>query len=207
MLALTGAMFHVKREGWSSIDPHDGLSHNQRALMSRYAVLLRDVALPRHMVAPSDSDRLWARHVMDGLRGAELIPARARSVCDLGSGAGIPGIPVAIARPDLTMTLTEPRRERTAFLELVVDDLKLRNVRVHPARAEELAEEVDLCLARAFKNPTASWHVAEALLGPDGALLFWAGLETEVRVTGVKLRAFSTASLADAGPIVMMTRQ
>jgi 16S rRNA (guanine527-N7)-methyltransferase len=193
------------------VDPTGlGLSDQQGSLLTHFANLLRDIALPKKMIASADSDRIWSRHVLDGVRGAGLIATSARNTCDLGSGAGVPGLPIAIARPDLTMTLTEPRRERAAFLELAVEELQLSNVRVHAGRAQELAEqtdEMDVCLARAFKGPEQSWQVAEPLLAPEGALLYWAGRDGRVRVRGVRTRAFSAPSLADAGPIVMMTRQ
>jgi 16S rRNA (guanine527-N7)-methyltransferase len=200
-------MFHVKHEGSVPKDLIGSLTASREPLLHRYAALLREVAVPRKMIAASDSDRIWTRHVLDSLRGAALIPARATVVYDLGSGAGVPGVPVAIARPDLRLTLAEPRRERVAFLELVIEELGLAEARVHAGRAQQLAQGADVCLARAFRDPEASWRVAEPLLAPSGALFYWAGKSADVHVRGVRTRAFRTPSLAQAGPIVMMTRQ
>jgi 16S rRNA (guanine527-N7)-methyltransferase len=201
-------MFHVKHEGWIPPDLDVVLDAAQGSRLREYAVLLREVAVPRKMMARSDSPRIWRRHVLDGLRGARLIPPHARVAYDLGSGAGIPGVPVAIARPDLVVALTEPRQDRAAFLELAIERLGLDRVTVHAGRAEELASrKADVCLARAFRGPGKSWEVADQLLTTAGALLYWAGRGTTLHVDGVRSQAFSTPSLADAGPIVMMTRQ
>jgi 16S rRNA (guanine527-N7)-methyltransferase len=201
-------MFHVKHEGWIPHDLGVALDAAQDSMLRRFAGLLREVAVPKKMMARSDSPRIWRRHVLDGLRGARLIPSHARIVYDLGSGAGIPGVPVGIARHDLVVALSEPRRDRAAFLELVVEQLGLDNVSVHVGRAEELGpRKADVCLARAFRGPGESWNVADQLLAPAGSLLYWAGSGATVDVDGVRSQAFSTPSLADAGPIVMMTRQ
>jgi 16S rRNA (guanine527-N7)-methyltransferase len=201
-------MFHVKHEGWIPPELEIPIDVAQLSALRKYTGLLREVAVPRKMIAPSDSLRIWSRHVLDGVRGAGLIPPHGRTAYDLGSGAGIPGVPVAIARPEVRFVLTEPRRGRAAFLELVVERLGLDNVTVHVGRAEELGpRRADACLARAFRGPSESWDVAEPLLASGGVLLYWAGGEVDVHVDGVRSQAFSTPSLADAGPIVMMTRQ
>jgi len=198
----------VKHEGWIPPDLDVALDSAQGSRLREYAVLLREVAVPKRMMARSDSRRIWRRHVLDGLRGARLIPSHARVAYDLGSGAGIPGVPVAIARPDLVVALSEPRRDRAAFLELAIERLGLDRVTVHVGRAEELAHrKADACLARAFRGPGESWEVADQLLATAGALLYWAGRGATIHVDGVRSQAFSTPSLADAGPIVMMTRQ
>lgn len=198
----------MKHEGW----PPDGDSsltpdRSQSLLLQRYARLLSTVALPKGMISSRDGDRIWSRHVLDGFRGAELIPGGANAVADLGSGAGIPGIPVAIGRPQLAITLSEPRRERVAFLELVVTELGLGNVTVHAGRAQTLPSGMDVCLARAFRGAQETWSLAEHLLAPAGVLLFWAGLRARIDVSGARMRAFSAPTLADAGPVVMMTRR
>jgi len=197
----------VKHEGSGSIDVGVPLSSGQEALLGRYEDLLRTRAARSRMIAASDLARLRSRHVLDALRGASLIPAGASLVYDLGSGAGLPGIPIAIAMPGLRSVVSERRRSRAAFLELVVDELELENVSVHSGLAEDLPHGADACLARAFGRPARCWSVAEPLLAPRGALLYWAGRETAIRLENVRTQAFFTPALADAGPIVMMTRQ
>jgi 16S rRNA (guanine527-N7)-methyltransferase len=197
-------VFHVKHEGWT---PED-LSPAQRASIGLYEELLLDQAVPRGMVAASDSGHLHDRHILDSLRGAPHIPDRA-VVVDLGAGAGLPGLPIAVVRPDLEVTLTEPRQARAAFLELAVERLQLGNVTVVPMPAEELAPGVDVCLARGFGNATRTWEVARVLLNPQGALLYWAGGSfTEAEApAGAAVRTVGEATLESGGPIVIMTRQ
>jgi 16S rRNA (guanine527-N7)-methyltransferase len=195
----------VKHEGWTSAGP----TSSQPALLARFEGLLREHAIPRGMVAVSDVSHLGARHLSDSLRAASVIGREARRACDLGSGAGLPGIPVAIVRPDLEVTLAESRRNRVAFLELVLDGLRLPNVVVFPGRVDDLVGEFDVCLARGFANPARSWASAQGLLAPRGRLLYWAGrtFRPEDAPEGVRVQVGSEATLESGGPIVIMTRQ
>ncbi len=195
----------MKHEGSGSNDL--GLTDHQGSLLRLYEELLRTLALPQRMVSASDTPRLWSRHIVDGLRGAKLVPARASLAYDLGSGAGLPGIPIAVARPELAVVLAEVRRRRSAFLELVVRELALPNVRVHVGRAEDLNPGADACFARAFRRPRECWRIAEPLLSERGVLLYWAGSRAEISVEGLSIEAFLMPELADAGPVVMMARQ
>jgi 16S rRNA (guanine527-N7)-methyltransferase len=124
----------------------------------------------------------------------------------------LPGIPIAIARPDLTVHLIEARARRTAFLELAVERLALHNARVAPARAEEAGVVVDVAMARAFAGSEKSWRVASDLVAAGGSLLYWAGRswgpasEREMQRMGVAVEVCSPASTAEQGPVVKMTR-
>lgn len=194
----------MKHEGPGSVGVH--LSPEQVALLRRYEELLR-ASVTRGMIASSDLSRLWQRHILDGLRGVSLIPSAAELAYDLGSGAGLPGIPIAIGKPGLRVVVAEKRRSRSAFLELTVEELALANVAVHAGSAEELDTGADVCLARAFGEPSRCWEVAEPLLADEGVLLYWAGRGGDVRVEGVRSKPFFEPALADAGPVVMMARQ
>jgi 16S rRNA (guanine527-N7)-methyltransferase len=106
-------------------------------LAERYAQLLATEGVLRGLIGPREAPRLWERHLLNSAVLAEAIP-RSATVCDLGSGAGLPGLVVAIARPDLTVTLVEPLLRRTTFLEEVVAVLGLAGVSVVRGRAEDL---------------------------------------------------------------------
>ena len=93
-------------------------------LAERYAELLATEGVVRGLIGPRECARLWDRHLLNCAVLEELIPSGA-SVCDIGSGAGLPGLVLAIARPDLAVTLVEPLLRRTTFLEEVVADLGL----------------------------------------------------------------------------------
>src|SRR5437867_12261122 len=102
----------------------EGLAPPQLDLLLAYQELLRERGIPLGLVSAGDRDRLWERHIVDSLRGSSCIPGRqGGKVADLGSGGGLPGIPIAIARPDLLVHLVEGRARRAAFLELAVAHL------------------------------------------------------------------------------------
>jgi 16S rRNA (guanine527-N7)-methyltransferase len=195
-------MFHVKHEGWN-------LSPSQIAALEAFEGLLAERAVPRGMVASSDLGHLRERHVLDSLRAVPHLGPLKQPVVDLGSGAGLPGIPVAVARPDLLLTLAEARQQRVAFLELVVERLSLPNVQVFPKRAEELPPDAGACLARGFGNPSRTWAVARGLLRPDGSLIYWAGttFRTDQVPEDARIAAIVSPALESGGPIVIMTRQ
>jgi 16S rRNA (guanine527-N7)-methyltransferase len=199
-------MFHVKHEGWT---PAADLSPVQVAALEAFEDLLSAHAIPRGMVASSDWGHLRERHVLDSLRAVPHLGPLKQPVVDLGSGAGLPGIPVAVARPDLLLTLTEPRQLRVAFLELVVERLSLPNVRVFPKPAEELPPDAGACLARGFGDPSRTWAVARGLLHPDGSLIYWAGttFRTDQVPEDARIAAIGSPTLESGGPIVIMTRQ
>lgn len=198
----------MKHEGWEAAAAL-GVTLDEGAIarLEDYEALLRDRALPMGMVARSDEERLRERHLLDCLRAAPLLPDEG-TVADFGSGAGLPGIVLAIARPDLRFVLVEVRRNRAALLEEAGEGLA--NVSIHPRRLETFREQVDACMARAFGPPAVSWAAAERILGRDGRLLYWAGRTFDTASDtpdGVQVRLFRAPSLARSGPLAIMTRQ
>lgn len=101
------------------------------------------------LLGPRELPRIWGRHVINSALLAELVPDGSK-VADIGSGAGLPGIPMAIAQPNAQFTLIEPMERRATWLQSVVDDLKIPNVEVIRARAEEVQRtDFDIATARA----------------------------------------------------------
>jgi len=101
------------------------------------------------LLGPRELPRIWSRHVINSALLAELVPEGSK-VVDVGSGAGLPGIPMAIAQPDAQFTLVEPMERRSNWMQSVVDDLGISNVRILRARAEEVTEtDFDFATARA----------------------------------------------------------
>jgi 16S rRNA (guanine527-N7)-methyltransferase len=203
-------MFHVEHD-----DVRSGLSPGQRAALDRFAGLLVDVAAPRGFVGERDRARIRARHVDDSLRALPYL--RDVPACtDLGSGAGLPGIPLAIAKPDLRFRLVEARARRVAFLELAVAELALENVEVLHTRAEELAEATQAtragqaCTARALADLPGAWALARPLLRPGGRLVYFAGASFEVPEGlegAATLRIEPSDGLASGGPLVIITAE
>jgi 16S rRNA (guanine527-N7)-methyltransferase len=105
-------------------------------LAERYAQLLASAGVERGLLGPREVDRIWDRHLLNSAAIAELLD-RGERIIDIGSGAGLPGIPLAIARPDLQVVLLEPLLRRCEFLTEVVNELGL-GVEVVRGRAEEL---------------------------------------------------------------------
>jgi len=187
-----------------------GLPASADDRLRRFEVLLRERALPYGLIAETDSGRIWERHVLDCLRAAAVVEPTDRAAYDLGSGAGLPGVVVAIARPGLEVLLVESRRRRAAFLELAAEQLELPNVTVVGRRVEDLGDRVDLCFARALAPLQRSWAMARRLLRPGGRLVYFAGRGSRApeRLLGaVSIRLLETSVLERSGPLVIMTQQ
>jgi 16S rRNA (guanine527-N7)-methyltransferase len=111
-------------------------------LAGRYVEHLATSGMERGLLGPREVPRLWSRHVLNCAVVTDLIPRDAR-VADVGSGAGLPGLTFALARPDLHVTLVEPLERRCIWLNEVIEDLGLDNVTVLRARAEQAVDQVD----------------------------------------------------------------
>ena len=137
----------------------------------------------RGLIGPREAPRLWERHLLNCAVVGEVVPDGA-SVCDLGSGAGLPGLALAIARPDLTVTLVEPLLRRTAFLEEVVADLGLE-VEVVRARAEDLhgGRTFDVVTSRALAPLGRLLRWSLPLVARSGALVAMKGSSAADEVT------------------------
>jgi len=183
-----------------------------RAGLDRYTALLYRRAVPLGLVSQRDRARLRERHVSDSLRALACL-GKASTVADVGSGAGLPGIPVAIARPDVEVVLIEPRRKRAAFLELCTEELALRNVEVIPRRSSAANVVVDVCLTRALGEAATSWALAEPVLGPSGWLVYFAGRSWRdddrraLEARGLRVEICAPASFSWQGPLVKIGRE
>ena len=204
-------MFHVKHEAWALDLRKLGseLDDDRLDSLAAYEAALRERAVPRGFVSAGDAERLWERHIRDSLRALPELPQEAR-IADLGSGAGLPGLPLAIAAPSCSFSLIEVRRGRAAFLESVVDDIGLTNVEVFLGKTTAVSGGFSVCLARAFASSTASWAAASPLLQEAGTLIYWAGAgfeEDELAGSVPSWRVSTPTGLAESGPLVIMGRQ
>lgn len=164
-------MFHVKPlEAPASVRARFG---DATPKVERFAGWLVGPGIERGLLGPREADRIWSRHLLNCAVLEPFVPVGA-SACDLGSGAGLPGVVLALQRPDLRMTLLEPLLRRATFLEEVVSDLGLANVVVVRARAEDYRHQHpdhDVVVARAVApiDRLAGW--ALPLVRPGGELL------------------------------------
>lgn len=152
------------------------------AAVERYAELLAGPGMDQGVLGPRELPRLWDRHLLNSAAVAEILPEGA-TVVDVGSGAGLPGIPLALVRPDLVMTLLEPMARRVAWLSRVIAELELP-VRVLRGRAEEREArrqcgESDVVTARAVAplGRLVTWTMP--LVRPGGIVAAMKGASAE----------------------------
>jgi 16S rRNA (guanine527-N7)-methyltransferase len=172
LLGGGSTLFHVK------LDPEGvlaGLGADQVGKLRSFAATLSSQGADLGLVSRTDRDRVWARHILDSLRVLSCFLPQDRTLADLGSGGGLPGIPLAVARPSIPVTLIESRSQRVGFLERVVQDLAIGNARVLHARAEEVSERFGACTARAVSGPVGTWRLAAPLLEDGGRVFYFAG--------------------------------
>jgi 16S rRNA (guanine527-N7)-methyltransferase len=180
-------MFHVKHVEVSAAPRVAGIFFGDKLdRAQRYAEILAGAGVERGLIGPREVDRLWDRHILNSVAVAELLEPN-ESVTDIGSGAGLPGIPLALARPDLRVTLIEPLLRRSDFLREVIEELGI-DVAVVRGRAEALTVrqrvgETDVAVSRAVASLDKLTKWSMPLLRPGGRMLAIKGerAEDEIR--------------------------
>lgn len=151
----------------------------------RFAEMLAAEGELRGLVGPRELPRLWTRHIVNSAAVVPFLPARG-TVADVGSGAGFPGIVVALLRPDLEVVLIEIMERRIDWLGDVVDELDLDNVTLRRARAEDVKERFDVVTARAVANLTKLVRLTAPLLRQGGSLLALKGARAEAEAEAAR---------------------
>ena len=165
--------------------------------IERYAEILATWGIERGLIGPKEGDRIWDRHIANCIPFSTLIP-QAASVVDIGSGAGLPGIVLALARPDLAITLIEPLQRRVDFLNEVISELELP-MSVIRGKSESVKKSFEIVTARAVaplpKLLDISWHLVKA----KGALLALKGenAQAEIDTTAPKKHSVTTLHLIE----------
>lgn len=140
-------------------------------LIKQYVDILLDRGMSWGLIGPREGDRLWERHILNSVAAASMIPTGA-SIVDVGSGAGLPGLPLAILRPDLQVTLVESLLRRSDFLELAVAELGLADrVTVVRSRAEEHQGRYQVVTSRAVAPLPRLIGWTRPLLARGGSML------------------------------------
>jgi 16S rRNA (guanine527-N7)-methyltransferase len=158
--------------------------------VAKYAEILATWGIDRGLVGPKEGDRIWDRHIANCIPVTTLLtnPSEGASLLDIGSGAGLPGIVIALARPDLKVTLLEPLQRRIDFLEEVVAELGIE-ITVKRGRAESFKGGFNFVTARAVaplpKLATVSWH----LVMGGGSLLAMKGESAAAELEAAKVEA------------------
>jgi 16S rRNA (guanine527-N7)-methyltransferase len=139
--------------------------------ISRYRDILASRGIDWGLLGPREVERLWSRHILNCAAVAQLIPEGANAA-DVGSGAGLPGIPVAVLRPDLGVDLIEPLLRRSNFLTHTVDEVGItQRVTVRRARVEEVDQTYDVVLSRALAPLDRLIRWCLPLVVPAGQIL------------------------------------
>lgn len=164
---------------------------------ARYAALLAGPGVERGLIGPREASRLWERHLLNCAGLIELIEPGAR-VLDIGSGAGLPGLVIALLREDVEVELVEPLLRRSTFLSEVVETLGLGHVSVRRARAEELVGSVaaDVVTARAVAplDRLAAWSLP--LLRAGGRLLALKGERADLELAEARAGLLTAGALS-----------
>jgi 16S rRNA (guanine527-N7)-methyltransferase len=179
-------MFHVKHVEVSAAPrAAEAVFGSAVGRAQRYAEILAGAGVERGLLGPREVDRLWDRHILNSAAVAELLGANDQ-IADIGSGAGLPGIPLSLARPDLRLTLIEPLLRRSEFLREVVDDLGLE-ITIVRGRAEDRSVrlqvgEMDAVVSRAVASldKLTKWSIP--LLRPDGRMVAIKGERAEEEI-------------------------
>ncbi|MGH7425449.1 MAG: 16S rRNA (guanine(527)-N(7))-methyltransferase RsmG [Candidatus Methylomirabilales bacterium] len=187
------------------------LSRAQIRALGRYKEVLEAKGLPLGLISRSDSKRIYERHLMDSLRAAQAFGPEDASAYDFGSGAGLPGIVLAIARPQCRFFLVDSGRRRVAFLEYAVEALGLSNAVPVLSRVQDLMDPADVVVARAFAPLSRTWPVAAPLLSSGGRLVYFGGASMKDPVREGRLaaergdRSAQVEVVANGSPLVIMT--
>jgi 16S rRNA (guanine527-N7)-methyltransferase len=190
-------------------------------LAERFAQLLVTDGVIRGLIGPREAPRIWERHLLNCAVLGDLIQSGA-TVVDVGSGAGLPGLVLAVARPDLAVTLIEPLARRTAFLSEAVTALGLERTTVVRARAEECVGKLplaDVVTARAVAplDRLAGWCLPLTAVG--GRLLALKGASAAAEIaehaetlsrlgaSAASVRLCGDAVLAEPTTVVEIVRE
>jgi 16S rRNA (guanine527-N7)-methyltransferase len=162
--------------------------------LSQFADILAKDGVRLGLIGPREVERIWDRHILNCAALAELIP-KGHSIIDIGSGAGLPGIVLAILKPESKVTLVEPMQRRTDFLSQVKTDLNLTNVEIIRGRAENQKIKAQIVTSRAVAplNKLLTWSLP--LVEKGGKVLAIKGDKAQEELDEVKKEQISLKGL------------
>ena len=162
-----------------------GLNNEQISKFQRYLELLLEWNEKFNLTAITDKDEIEEKHFIDSIELVKFFDVKNKTLLDVGSGAGFPGIPLAIVEPTLNVTLIESNGKRINFLKEVVKELNLNNVDIIQGRSEELGtrEKYDIVTARAVKELNILLEISFYLVKVGGYFIAYksSGVEEEIQ--------------------------
>ena len=187
------------------------VSRETLARLKAYADLLTDWNARHNLVSKNSLSDLWERHMWDSAQLAPLVPPEARSLADLGSGAGFPGLVLAAMLPGVAVTLHEATAKKCAFLQAAADRMGL-SVSIENARMEELPHRAfDVVTARACAPLPLLLEYAHSFVGPNSVCLFLKGQNVGSELTEAskcwKMKASQVASQTDPSGAIVTVRE
>lgn len=160
-----------------SLKTDSDVSRETNSRLEKYVALLLKWNGTINLIGKATADDIWNRHIVDSLQLVKLIPATAKNLADLGSGAGLPGLVIACCLPDLPIALIERDQRKAAFLRQAAQTLGLTRVRIMAAPIENMAERFDVITARALAALPALCSLGHRLLGENAICLFPKGAD------------------------------
>jgi len=187
------------------------VSRETLARLKAYADILVDWNARHNLVAKSTLPDLWWRHFWDSAQLVPLIPETARTLADLGSGAGFPGLVIAAMRPGLAVTLHEATTKKCAFLQAAADRMGI-SVAIQNARLEDLPRHpFDLVTARALAPLPQLLTYAQNFVGPNSVCLFLKGQNVGSELTEAhkywNINASQVPSQTDPSAAIVIVRE
>lgn len=165
---------------------------------ARYLALFLRWNARLNLSAVRDEESILSRHFVESIASARALPAGISTLLDYGSGAGLPGIPIALCRPEISVTLAESQGKKAAFLQEAVRALGLANAAVHNGRAESLVMRYDSTIMRAVDRMAQAVESAARLVTPEGWLAL---LTTRADLAGLQAAAGAHFSWLEPVPL------
>ncbi len=181
----------------------------QRAQLTAYLAMLAKWNKTYNLTAIRDPARMVTHHLLDALAVVPYLPMLAGvRILDVGSGGGVPGIPLAIARPDAHVVMIDSNHKKAAFLLQAAIEVGLRNAESHAVRAEDFvpAKRFDVVISRAFSDLAAFAVVGARHLAPQGTLFAMKGVHPDEELAQLPDDIVVTAKPALAVPGLDATR-
>ncbi len=202
-------VFHVKHQDlWGGVAAEIGhhLDGAQLRLLQQFHDWLAAEAIPAGALGPAETERLHDRHMADSLLFAVGLPTQPTRVLDLGSGAGLPGIPLAVMLPDTEFCLLDRARGRVDLMRRAVRILGLENVQVEQGEIERLGEQESAIVSRATLPPARARAQLEPLLAPGGTGLLGGSWTTRPDFDGFETLELDSKILDRTIWLLMMRR-
>ena len=208
---MTGKVLDPKAFGPADFAAQTGVSHETLARLKAYADILADWNTRHNLVAKSTLPDLWRRHFWDSAQLAALIPETARTLADLGSGAGFPGLVLAAMRPDMEVTLHEATTKKCLFLKAAASRMVLE-VGIENARLEDLpSRPFDVVTARALAPLPQLLAYAQKFKSPNGVCLLLKGQNVGAELTEAhkywSMKASQVPSQTDPSAAIVSVRE